>query len=197
VGVGRSSLARTTVSYEVSHFSAVETGSYGFGESCRSSICIGLVNPRESSVIWRSSSRQIHGDLDVIVGGTWGVRRVVRLLSWGLLGVVRTLAPVALLCPTSELLEGVLRSVIWDSPSGPYSFDHLSGFRVLNGFGLVLLVGFWKRWGDDRVQNARCEAIQEEADGFFASDGISCATDELFEVCNVLVYFREAHFAPI
>jgi hypothetical protein len=151
MGVNRSSLARATISYEVSHFSTVEAGSYGFGELCRGSVCIGLVGSRESSVVWCSSSRQVHRDLNIVIGGTWGIRRIVCLLSRGLLGVARTLAPAALLCPTSELLERVLRAVIWDSPSGPYSFDHLSGLSVLNGFGLVLLVGFWERWGDDCV----------------------------------------------
>jgi hypothetical protein len=152
MGVGRSSsLARTAVSYEVSHFSAVEAGSYGFGESRRCSICIGLVGPWESSVIRCSSPRQIHGYLDVIVSRSWGICRVICLLPWRLLRVVRTLSPIALLSATSELLEGVLRAIIRDSSSGSYCFDHLSGLGVLNGFGLVLLVGFWERWGDDRV----------------------------------------------
>jgi hypothetical protein len=105
------------------------------------------------------------------------------------------LVPVAWLHAAPELLEWVLRAVVRDSSPRPYCFDHLSGFGVLNSFGLVLLVGFWERWGDDCVQNAGCEAVQEEADGFFASDGVSCAADEFFEVCDVLIYFGEAHFA--
>jgi hypothetical protein len=89
--------------------------------------------------------------LDVIVGGAWGIRRVICLLPRGLLGVVRTLVPVALLYATSELLERVLRAVIRDSSSSPYRFDHLSSFGVLNGLSFVLLIGFWERQGDDRV----------------------------------------------
>jgi hypothetical protein len=197
VGVGRSSLARTTVSYEVSHFSAVEAGSYGFGESRRSSICIGLVDSWESSVVRCSSPRQVHRYLDVIVGGSWGVCRVICLLPRRLLRVARALAPVALLCATPELLEGVLRAVIWDSSSSPYRFDHLSGLGMLNGFGFVLLIGFWERRGNDRVKDARREAVQEEADSFFASDGVSCAADEFFKICDVLIYFREAHLASV
>jgi hypothetical protein len=87
--------------------------------------------------------------------------------------------------------------IIRDSSPRSYRFDHLSGFGVLNSFGLVLLVGFWERWGDDCVQNAGCETVQEEADGFFAPDSVSCAADEFFEVCDVLIYFGEAHFAFI
>jgi hypothetical protein len=68
-----------------------------------------------------------------------------------LLGIVGALGPVALLHATSELLEGILRAVIWDSSSSPYRFNHLSGFGVLDGFSFVLLVGFWERRGDDRV----------------------------------------------
>jgi hypothetical protein len=135
--------------------------------------------------------------LDVVIGGAWGVRGIVRLLSWGLLRVllVRALVPTALLYAASELLERVLWAIVWDSSSSSYRFDHLSGLCVLDGFGFMLLVGFRERWGDDCVQDARCEAVQEETDGFFASDGISCATNEFFKVCDVLVYFREAHLA--
>ena len=95
----------------------------------------------------------------VVIGGSWGVRRVVRLLPRRLLGVVGTLAPVTLLYAASELLEGVLRAVIRDSLSSPYCFDHLSSLGVLNGFGFVLLIGFWERWGNDCVQDAGCEAV--------------------------------------
>ena len=135
--------------------------------------------------------------MDVIVSRSWGVRRVVRLLPWGLLGVVGALIPVALLCAASELLEGVLRAIIRDSSSGPYCFDHLSGLGVLNGFGLVLLIGFWERWGNDYIQNTGCEAVQEKADGFFASNGVSCTADKFFEIYDILVYFGEAHFALV
>jgi hypothetical protein len=107
--------------------------------------------------------------------------------------LIGTLVPTALWEVAPELLKGVLRVVIRDSSSGPYGFDHLSGLGVLDGFGFVLLVGFWEWWGDNCIQDARCETVQEEADGFFASDGVSCAADELFEVCDVLVYLGEAH----
>jgi hypothetical protein len=149
--VGRSSLAGATVSYEVSHFSAMEAGSYRFGESRRRSVCISLVDSWESSVVWCSSPRQVHRDLDVIVGGAWSISRVICLLSRGLLGIVRTLVPVALLHATSKLLERVLWAVIRNSSSSSYRFDHLSSFGVLNSLSFVLLIGFWERWGDDRV----------------------------------------------
>ena len=152
--IGRSSsLARATVSYEMSHFSAVEAGSYSLGESCRSSVCVGLIDSWEASIVWSSGSRQVHWDLDVVVGGSWSVCGIVRLLSRGLLRVllVRALIPATLLHAASELLERILWAVIWDSSSGPYCFDHLSRFGVLNGFGLVLLVSFWERWGDNCV----------------------------------------------
>jgi hypothetical protein len=61
------------------------------------------------------------------------------------------LIPTALLHAASELLKRVLWAVIRDSPSSPYRFDHLSGLGVLNGFGFVLLVGFWERRGNDCV----------------------------------------------
>jgi hypothetical protein len=137
--------------------------------------------------------------LDVIVGGSWRVCGIVRLLSHGLLRVwlVGALVPVALLRAASELLERVLWAVIRDSSSSSYRFDHLSGLSVLDCFGFVLLVGLWKRRGDDRIQNARGETIQEETDGFFAPNGVSCAANEFFEVRDILIYFWEAHLAPV
>jgi hypothetical protein len=105
------------------------------------------------------------------------------------------LIPITRLHTAPELLERVLQAIVRDSSPRSYCLDHLSGFGVLDSFGLVLLVGFWERWGNDRVQNAGCETVQEEADGLFASNGVTCAADEFFEVCDVLIYFGEAHFA--
>jgi hypothetical protein len=36
--------------------------------------------------------------------------------------------------------------VVWDSSPGPYGFDHLSGFSVLDRFGFVFVVVSWE-WG--------------------------------------------------
>jgi hypothetical protein len=153
VRVDRFSLARATVPYEMSHFSAVEAGSYSFGELCRCPVCTGLIGPWEASIVRSSGPQQIHWDLDVIVGRARSICGVVRLLSRGLLGVllVRALVPGVWLHAAPELLERVLQAIIRDSSSSSYCFDHLSGFGVLDSLGLVLLVGLWKRWGDDCV----------------------------------------------
>jgi hypothetical protein len=129
----------------------MEAGSYGFRELRRRSFGIGLVGSWESPVVRRPSPRQVHRDLDIVVGGAWGIRRVVCLLPRRLLGVVGTLVPVALLHATSELLEGVLWAVVWDSSPGPYRFNHLSGFSVLDSLCFVLLIGLREWWGDDCV----------------------------------------------
>jgi hypothetical protein len=119
------------------------------------------------------------------------------LLSLGLLGDLlgRTLIPVTWLHPTSELLEGILWAIVQNSSSSSYRFNHLSGLGMLDSLSFVLLVGFREWWGDDHIQDAGCEAIQEEADGFFAPDCVTGASDEFFKVCNVLVYLWEAHLA--
>jgi hypothetical protein len=41
----------------MTHFSAVEAGSYGVRESCRGSVCVGLVDPWKTTIVWGSSSQ--------------------------------------------------------------------------------------------------------------------------------------------
>jgi hypothetical protein len=95
------------------------------------------------------------------------------------------------------LVERVLGAVIWDPSSGSYSFYHLSSLGVLHGFGLVLVVVLWEGGCDDCIRDAWREAIQEEAYGFFASDGIASVADEFFKVGYVLVDFWETHLASV
>ena len=91
--------------------------------------------------------------MDIVVCGARGVRRVVLRgsLTLRLVLLIVLAIPIALLEVVSELLEVVLRSVVRDTSACAYCFDHLSGFGVLDGFGLVLLISFWERWGNDRV----------------------------------------------
>jgi hypothetical protein len=107
VGIARSSLVRVTVSYKMSHISAMEAGPFCFREARRCSVCGGLVSLGKASIVRGSGSGQIHQDGNVIVGRTWGVSGIVRLLSWVLLWVllVGALVPTALLEIVSELLE--------------------------------------------------------------------------------------------
>jgi hypothetical protein len=79
--------------------------------------------------------------------------RIVRLLFWGLLGVllIEALVPVVWLEVIPWLVESVLGAIIWDPLSGPYSFDHLSSLSVLYGFGFILIVVFRERRGDDCI----------------------------------------------
>jgi hypothetical protein len=109
-----------------------------------------LVSSREASVDWSSSPRQTHWDLYVVVAWARCHGRVVRLLSWRLLGVllIGALVPATWLEVVSWLVERVLKAVIWDPSSGSYGFDHLSSLSVLYSFGLVLVVVF-REWGSD------------------------------------------------
>jgi hypothetical protein len=59
----------------------------------------------------------------------------------------------------TRLVERVLRAVIWNAPPGPDGFNHLTGFHLLNGFGLVFIVGGWEWVSDDFVQYTGGEAI--------------------------------------
>jgi hypothetical protein len=121
------------------------------------------------------------------------------LLSRGLLGIllIVSLVPVAWLEGVPLLVECILQSVVGDASPGPYGFDHLVCFGVLYGFGFVFVVVLWEWEGDDRVQDTQGEAVQEEAYGFFAFDGVASAADEFFEVGYVLVDLWEAHFAAV
>jgi hypothetical protein len=72
VYICRSSLTRTTVSYEMPEFFAVEAWSFGFlwglvWKACQHSICGGLVGSRKASIVWCSYSGQVHRDLYVVV----------------------------------------------------------------------------------------------------------------------------------
>jgi hypothetical protein len=137
--------------------------------------------------------------LYVVVTWTRCVGRVIGWLSQGLLGVLLavSLVPVAWLEVVPLLVERVLRSVVGNASSGSDCFDHLVCLGVLYGLGFILVVILWKGEGDDRVQNAWSEAVQEEAYGFFTSDGVAGTADEFFEVGYVLVDFWEAHLAAI
>jgi hypothetical protein len=91
--------------------------------------------------------------LYVVIAWSRCIGRVVRLLPRGLLGVllVGALVPIVWLEVVSWLVERILGAVVWDSSSGPYSFDHLLGFGVLYGFGLVLVVILGEWGSNDRV----------------------------------------------
>jgi hypothetical protein len=111
--------------------------------------------------------------------------------------LVISLIPAMWLKVVPLLVERVLGAVIWDPSSGSYSFYHLSSLGVLHGFGLVLVVVLWEGGCDDCIRDAWREAIQEEAYGFFASDGIASVADEFFKVGYVLVDFWETHSASV
>jgi hypothetical protein len=83
-------------------------------------------------------------------------------LSPGLLRVVLVrgpLRPVAGLEVVSWLVKRVLGTIVRDSSPGPYGFDHLSGFSVLDCFGFVFVVVSWEWGADDGVQYAWGEAV--------------------------------------
>jgi hypothetical protein len=65
--------------------------------------------------------------------------------------LVVTLVPIAWLGTASLLVKCVLRLAVWNSPSGSYSFDHLSCFGVLYSLGFILVVVFGEWEGDDRI----------------------------------------------
>src|SRR5580693_5203332 len=100
---------------------------------------------------------------------------VISLLSRGLL--IGSLVPVTWLEVIPRLVKRILGSIVWDSSSGPYGLDHLSGFGMLYGFGFVLVVILREWEHNDCVQDTRGEAVQEEAYCFFASDGVAGAAD--------------------
>jgi hypothetical protein len=96
--------------------------------------------------------------------------------------LIVSLIPIAWLEVVSLLVECVLRSVVGNASSGSDGFNHLACLGVLYGFGFILVVVFWKGEGDDRVQNARSEAVQEEAYGFFTSNCVAgCKAPEGLE----------------
>jgi hypothetical protein len=58
------------------------------------------------------------------------------------------LCPIAALKVVSRLVEQVLGPIVWDSSSGPYGFDHLPSFSMLDGFSLIVVV-VDREWGAD------------------------------------------------
>ena len=134
----------------------------------------------------------------IVVARARCVGRVIRLLPWGLwILLIVSLIPVTWLKGVPLLVERVLWSVVGDASPSSYGFNHLSCFGVLYSLGFILVVVFGEWEGDDRVQDTWGETVQEEAYGLFASDGVTSAADEFFEVGYVLIDLREAHFAAV
>jgi hypothetical protein len=65
--------------------------------------------------------------------------------------LIEALVPAARLEGVPWLVKCVLRAAVWNSSSGSYRFYHLSGFGVLYGLGLVLVVVFRHQRGDDCI----------------------------------------------
>jgi hypothetical protein len=134
----------------------MEAWSFGFlwgfvWKTCQHPICGGLVGSGKMSIVGSPSPGQVHWDLYIIVAGSWCHSQVIGWLSPGLLWVILvrwTLRPVAGLEVVSWLVKFVLGATVWDSPPGPYGFNHLSGFSVLDHFSFVLVVVSWE-WGAD------------------------------------------------
>jgi hypothetical protein len=91
--------------------------------------------------------------LYIVIAWARCVGGVIRLLPWGLLGVllIVLLVPVVWLEGVSLLVECVLGSVVGDASPGPYSFNHLASFGILYGFGLIFVVILREREGNDGV----------------------------------------------
>jgi hypothetical protein len=91
--------------------------------------------------------------LHIVIARAGCVGRVICWLSRGLLRVllIEALVPVAWLEGVPWLVKCILRAGVWDSSSGSYSLYHLSGFSVLYGLGLVLVVVFGHRRGDNCI----------------------------------------------
>jgi hypothetical protein len=156
-----------------------------------------------SVVIWCSGMRYVHWDLYIVISGAWCVggvvcRSLLLLLLWSSLLVLLTVSPGSWLELISILTEGIIeRSGVWESSPCSDKFYHLSSFCDINGFGFVLSVCGWE-WGPyDFIQNAWGEAVKEEANGLFISNGVACLSYQLFEVRYVLINVREAHLASV
>jgi hypothetical protein len=116
-----------------------------------------------SSVIWGPGSGEVHGYLNVVIGGVRCIGRVVLLpqlsplLLLASLVLVRwSLVPVLWL-ELISVLEGVLGTVVSGDPSSrSYGFDHLLCFGELDCFVFVVIVCCGEWWADDLVKDAWC-----------------------------------------
>jgi hypothetical protein len=160
-----------TVLGEVAHLSTIEAGSLGalvlvgllLGVCCVA-ICllhidrvgVGVVSSVLASVVWGSSARQIHRDLNIVV---YGLQCIGRIVLWPLLLLLLLLWPLLVLLGASspglwpELVLVLSKCVVkssWigDSSPGSDEFDHLSPFYNVDCLRLVLVVVL-REWNSD------------------------------------------------
>jgi hypothetical protein len=115
-----------------------------------------------ASIVWCSSVRQIHWDLNVVICQLWGCGGIIiwsllllLLLLWSLLVLLGLsspgLWPELILVLSEHVVES---SWIGDSLPSSDEFNHLSSLGDIDHLSLVFIVVLWEWVSDDFFQYA-------------------------------------------